>query len=394
MTRTIDLNFMLALPLTDGGPAYTCQSFARTMQGEGLRSRIFTPLDRRTRLGEIPVEIGLPRGFSRLPLKLSGPVAQARIERRYLEACARRKDGAVAFMWGETSLSLARALARSEALVVREKYNCGKLTGLRILREAYGRLGVADALDETPYSPSHLQREKQVLDLADYVFCPSPQVNASLREIGIPDEKMIPTSYGFDPARLEGESRALPPADGPTFLFVGRICVRKGAHILLEAWRRAALPGGRLVLLGEMEPVIGTLYADVLARDDVEHHAFTRDVGSYYRSTDYFIFPSLEEGGPQVTYEAAFCGIPSLVTPMGAGAILRDGVEGVVLDTDEPDAWAAMLRGLDRGGEAYRAQAAAAHERSLEFSWERVGAQRRRALLDRLGIAPAREHAA
>lgn len=393
MTRTIDLNFMLALPLTDGGPAYTCQSFARTMQGEGLRSRIFTPLDRRTRPGEIPVEIGLPRRLSRLPLRLSGPVAQARIERRYLEACTRGGGGAVAFMWGETSLSLARSLARTDAVVVREKYNCGKLAGLRILREAYGRIGAADALDETPYSPAHLEREKQVLDLADYVFCPSPQVNGTLREIGIPDGKMIPTSYGFDPERLMGETRALPPADGPTFLFVGTICVRKGAHILLEAWRRAALPGWRLILLGQMEPVIGTLYADILARDDVEHHAFTRDVGGYYRSADYFIFPSLEEGGPQVTYEAAFCGIPSLVTPMGAGAILRDGIEGVVLDSDEPEAWAAMLRGLDRG-ETYRAQAAAAHARALEFSWERVGAQRRRALLDRLGIAPAREHAA
>ncbi len=221
------------------------------------------------------------------------------------------------------------ALADSGSFVVREKYNCAKRYSRDILRDAYRGLGADDLYPAELYSDTLIEEEMRSLHRADMIFCPSPMVAHSLQDCGVDEGRLAMTSYGFDPSRLDGDSKALPPADGPTFLFTGYICVRKGAHILLEAWRSANIRG-RLVLLGQLEPFIAERYADILARDDVEHHAFSPDVGSYYRSADCFIFPSLEEGSPLVTYEAAYCGLPSLVTAMGAGPIVRDGIEGTV----------------------------------------------------------------
>ena len=55
---------------------------------------------------------------------------------------------------------------------------------------------------------------------------------------------------------------------------------------------------------------------------------FVADVRALYRTADVFVFPSLEEGGPQVTYEACGCGLPVITTPMGAAESARQNQEG------------------------------------------------------------------
>ena len=136
--------------------------------------------------------------------------------------------------------------------------------------------------------------------------------------------------------------KALPPINGATFIFVGSICVRKGAHLLLRYWARSRIRG-RLILAGEVEPAIAEVCAEYLAREDVQVIKYTRDLGPYYRSADAFVFPSLEEGGPQVTYEAAGCGLPLITSPMGAGRIAVEQSTGFIVDPfDEAVAIAAM----------------------------------------------------
>lgn len=213
-------------------------------------------------------------------------------------------------------------------------------------------------------------------------------VASSLRAIGLPDEKILETSYGWDPERFAGTTIALPPFDGPTLIFCGFLCIRKGAATLLRAWEMAGIKG-RLVLVGAVEPIVREKFGHILAREDVISVPFTHDVGGYFRSADWFIFPSMEEGGPQVTYEAAGCGLPSLVTPMGAGAIVRDGVEGNVLDSNDPTAWAELIRHLPERKIEREEMAANAQERAAGFSYRLVGEKRARILHDWLASNPA-----
>jgi glycosyltransferase involved in cell wall biosynthesis len=166
-------------------------------------------------------------------------------------------------------------------------------------------------------------------------------------------------------------------------LFVGFVCVRKGAHLLLDAWQRAGIRG-QLVLCGAIEPGIARHSADVLARPDVVHLPYVSDVSSVYRQADIFAFPSLEEGGPLVTYEAMAHGLAVVVSPMGAGAVLRDGIDGMILPAHDTDAWADALRRLAASPDLRSRLGASARARAAEFTWEKVAARRADSLLQRL----------
>ncbi|WP_157216017.1 glycosyltransferase family 4 protein [Flavisphingomonas formosensis] len=385
MARTIDMYFMLGMPVVKRGPAYTAIRLAEQMNRDDVHCRVFASINRWPKSDiSVPVTTGYILNenlTNRLPHRIAGRFTYPLAEKRLVKAIKAKGGRPLVYGWGEISLALAHRLKDEGIPVVREKVNCGKYVAKTILDDAYGRLGVTPGHSITP---ALVEKEREELHLADAIFCPSPMVAKSLVAIGLPEERLIPTSYGWEPARFTGTDKALEPVDGPTFLFVGFACVRKGAHILLEAWKRAGIKG-RLVLVGDIEPIIAERYADVLARPDVSYMKFTPNVGALYRSADWFIFPTLEEGGPQVTYEAAGNRVPAIVSEMGAGAFTRDGVDGHVVRSDDPDAWAEVIArlGPDRDTREHFAQNALEH--SADFIWERVGERRRAALVERFG---------
>ncbi len=73
-----------------------------------------------------------------------------------------------------------------------------------------------------------------------------------------------------------------------------------------------------------------------------------------------------------VTYEAAACGLPLLVTRVnGVEDLLRDGRNGWFVERD-PDQIRARLRQLQADRRLRDAMGRAAREDSLEYSWSRV----------------------
>jgi glycosyltransferase involved in cell wall biosynthesis len=297
----------------------------------------------------------------------------ASAEDLYLKKIRASEGSCVAYTFGEISIQLSRALSQSGVKVFREKFNCSKETARNILNLAYDKLGLTP---EHGITQGMIEKEREELSLADFVFCPSPLVAQSLRDIGVAPAKLISASYGWEPLRFEGTSRRLDPIEGPTLLFVGFVCVRKGAHILLEAWRKAKIKG-RLVLAGEIQPIIAERYKDVLAQSDVVKLPFTDDVGSLYRSADWFVFPSLEEGGPLVTYEAAGNGVAALISGMGAGSVIHNGNGGIVLGNDDPECWAQAIASLPKREEERRIFSRQAREIAQNYTWDKVGIARR-----------------
>ena len=376
------LNIAIGLPLVPRGPSYTMGRVVGAMCGANVDARIYAPVNGWKDL-DVPVTTGHPGGRwidPRLAYRLFGTRLQRRAEQRLLGELERSGGRDIVYTWGEVSLDLSRRLRDLGIFVVREKYNCAKLVAKDILDRAYARFGIAENIAITD---AMIEKEAAELAIADAIFSPSPMVAKSLRTIGVPESRIMDASYGWEPARLSGSDRALAASDGPTFLFVGYVCVRKGAHILLEAWREAGIKG-RLVFAGDIEPLIAERYADVLAREDVVHIPFSRNVGALYRSADWLIFPTLEEGSPLVTYEAAGCGLPVIVSPMGAGAFVRDGVEGLVVDSEEPARWAEMIRSIPDRAADQPEFGERARIRGLDFTYDQVGARRRQQLLDRL----------
>jgi glycosyltransferase involved in cell wall biosynthesis len=294
-----------------------------------------------------------------------------------------RVDGHhVAYIFPDASLSLLEELRQRNVPIIREMINCHRGTAKRILDEAYSHIGVAPRHAITEDS---VRWERSALEFADFVFCPNKMVELSLLENGVPSSKLLESSYGWDPARFSRSQKRLSPIDGLTILFVGSISVRKGAHLLLEYWAKSGIRG-RLVLAGDIEPIIKMRWSHLLAREDVQVLSYVRDVGSLYRSADVFVFPTLEEGGPQVTYEACGCGLPVITTPMGAGRVVRHDIEGFVLDPTDEEGWIAAARALADDANLRQEMGAAALTAAQSFRWPDVARRRRESIVQRLGL--------
>ncbi len=301
---------------------------------------------------------------------------QAVLEYGFLRAF---KKGDMALLSRGTSLGLTRALRARGYLTFLERINTMDHTAKAILEDAFLRAGWPI---EHAYSQSSLDREQAQAKAVNFIFSASPAVTSSLIERGISKDKILECSYGWDPNRFTNPARGLPAIPGITVLFVGGIGVRKGAHLLLHAWSKADI-AGRLVLLGHMEPEIKNRCADILLRPDVVHVPYSPDPGPMFNSADIFALPTLEEGSPLVGYEAMGNGLPVLTTPMGAGWIVRDGVEGRVVEPYDESGWIAALRLLAGDAPLRKKLGSAGRIRAAHYTWDLV-AQRRYEQINRV----------
>lgn len=298
-----------------------------------------------------------------------------RLARGYL---ASLEAGDVAYIWPGVPVHVYREAKRRGAIVVSERINCHQATAKAILDDAYARLGwpVAHGITDEAVAG-----EREKLELADYIFVPSPPVAQSLLDNGVPESKLLRTSYGWDPDRLKPDPELAGRGGEFVALFVGLVCVRKGVPLLLDIWERAGV-SGTLLIVGDIFDDVAARCADQLKRANVSIRSYQDNVAGMFRQADVFVFPTLEEGSPLVTYEAMACGLPILTSPLGAGEIVRDGKEGFVMDAYDTDAWVATVQRV-AADRALRAELGrSCRERAAQYTWRDVGVRRRALLLD------------
>ncbi|MGY3075005.1 glycosyltransferase involved in cell wall biosynthesis [Bradyrhizobium sp. LM6.10] len=376
----------MPLPVTPKGPAYTCGMLARGMTAPDFEVTIVSPRAAVDLVSPAKAVQVLPTWARYVPYKWVRSRSTRTIEGMFLKQMTKETFGdRIAYIWPDASLNTILELKRHNIPVFREMINCHRGSAKVILDEAYKQLGLSPRHAITDES---VDAEQAALDAVDFIFCPNAMVEASLLRNGLPASKLVSTSYGWDPQRFSGTNRLLPPCDGITAVFAGSICVRKGCHLLLDYWARSNVRG-RLVLAGVLETAIKEQCAALLARPDVVVLDYVNDIGSLYRSADIFVFASLEEGGPQVTYESCGCGLPAITTPMGMGRIVRDGQEGLILNAYDEDGWIMAIRTLAEDGDRRRRLGAAAAERARAFGWDEVAVKRRRQMLEHVAIARA-----
>ena len=276
------------------------------------------------------------------------------------------RPGDVLYMWPPYDIRLIKRARERGAIVVAERTNCMAPMGRERLTQAFARRG--EALPAGWYPEDGMAEEREQMLACNYVTAPNALVTQSLRESGIPESKILDTFYGFNPIRLASAIGIDRPKRPPVFAFVGLGIVRKGFDVLLDAWVRANVDG-TLLIAGHVEDDIREAYADTLSRPDVQLLGYVKDVAAAYAAADVFVFPTHEEGGPQVVYEAAGCGLASIVSPMGAGRIVRDGIECLLVDPLSVDELANAISRLAADDRLRRSMGAAAAERAREFTW-------------------------
>lgn len=288
--------------------------------------------------------------------------------------CGTLKSNDIAYLWPGISLLAYKRLKDRGCTIVHECVNTHQVNSKLILDNAYKQLNLPISHGVTS---EEIAIESAKLALADYIYSCSPIVSESLLSNGVPKEKILQTSYGLGgKAIVNGVNSAPPNHHRPlTFIFVGSIGVRKGVLLLLKYWVKAKV-NARLQLIGTIEPAIRSLVEQYIGRDNIEHIPYTNDLASIYKNADVFVLPSLEEGSPLVTYMALGAGLPMLVSPMGGGGVVSDGVEGIELDPHDGDAW---VEGLERLTSDVHLRQRLADKSKLKapyYLWEEVAKRR------------------
>lgn len=102
-------------------------------------------------------------------------------------------------------------------------------------------------------------------------------------------------------------------------------------------------------------------------------HLSLNELGDEMRQADVFLFPSVDEGHPQVLGQAAACGLPVIAMKSYQPEYVLDGQTGFLLDSD--DELTSKLKLLLSNAELRRAMGDAAIQHSKKFDWDRIAEQ-------------------
>lgn len=195
-----------------------------------------------------------------------------------------------------------------------------------------------------------LEKELFTTNKTLHVICNSAMVAKELRGLfHFPEERTTLIYNGFTPKPWspdeQGEARTSIrkkhdiPSDAPVILFVGSGWKRKGADILIEAFRKLERSDVHLILVGKGRPR-NTLPPRVHLTGPLPA---PRD---YFLAADLFALPTLYDPFSNACLEAAAYGLPVLTTDGNgfAEALARFPGTGETLPNPrDPDAWSERL---------------------------------------------------
>jgi glycosyltransferase involved in cell wall biosynthesis len=254
------------------------------------------------------------------------------------------------------SLVAMRAVTGSGIHIVMEQTNATRPVWKGLLqREREKHPGWEDSSAEGTMDEVIQARYWEAWALADTIICGSEFVREGIRCCGGPVSKCTVVPYGVDFDRPDGagttwrcsiteERYARQRAGEPLHvLTVGAVGLNKGAPYVLEA-AKAFRGRAHFRMVGPMH----------ISQKAVEHLARTveltglvprNEVQAHYLWADVFLFPSVCEGSAAVVYEALAHGLPVVCTP-NTGSVVKDGVDGLIVEASSGEAVIAALEKL------------------------------------------------
>ena len=161
---------------------------------------------------------------------------------------------------------------------------------------------------------------------------------------GVDIDTFRPAVHKPDPSRPERN-----------ILCVSRLEYPKGVDVLLHAWGRMMhepsswrtflKPRLRIVGQGIFLPQMKRIVDELDIQDSVEFLGLRRDVVNLLQQSWGFVLPSRWEGMPNALLEAMACQLPCIATRVsGSEDILRDGINGLLVEPENPAELAVALR--------------------------------------------------
>lgn len=257
---------------------------------------------------------------------------------------AKHWAGAYDILWGfqGSCLESLRAARAAGKIAVAEFSTAHVTLAVEILSaEAEKHPDWADSISNFRFPDWYRQRLEQEPHEADYCIVASQFTKQSLVAANVNADRIRLLPLGVDLTEFAPVERS---EDGIfRILFVGGVGQRKGVKYLLEAYSRMRSKNTELVIAG---PLVGS--GRGLHRYDGSFTFLGRldgaEVVRQMRRSHVFVLPSVFEGFGLVIPEAMATGMPVIASTHSIGPeIIRDGVDGFILEPDDVDGLAARL---------------------------------------------------
>lgn len=233
---------------------------------------------------------------------------------------------------------------------------------------------------DTPYhrhtrrrEEARLARRRAERDLADLVIAASHLTRDTYVAAGLPAERTCVVPYGAPlPAPLDEACAGGSRGDGRLrLLWAGTFNVRKGAHYLLDAWRRGQLGRHAVLRVHGAVTLPDTLLQPVPEGVEFGGSIPREQLLRAYQEADALVFPTLCDGFGMVATEAWSRGLPVLTTKdAGAVDFLREKENGLLVRAaDAGSLIEAVQWCLDHRAEL-RAMREAARATAAAWQWD------------------------
>jgi len=283
----------------------------------------------------------------------------------YADCLLSRQFAACDVFHGWTGLSLAglRVAKRTGAVTMVENPSMHPGAWQRIVLEECEAFGIRPSECRAVLPSALIRRMEAEFDRADFIVVPSAVARDSFDDPRYAEKARV-IHAGIDHHFFTPPEA---PKPGATFrvCYTGRVEIAKGVPYLLQAWKQLDLPNAELVMIGEVAPEMHSLLRTYAAENVTLTGYLQADrVRDWYRRSDVFAFPSVNEGLARVLLEAMAAGLPVVATPAsGADDCMSPGKEGTIVRARDPGALAAALLWHFENREEARAMGMAARAR-------------------------------
>lgn len=212
-------------------------------------------------------------------------------------------------------------------------------------------------------------RIDEEIELAELIRTNSTLVGRSLEAAGVPKKKIVNVPLGADIQDIKPVVPR-PKRNKVRFMASGQVSLRKGAHLLIEAWRELQPAQAELHFYGGI--LLPKRFLQGLPANITLHGNRSRaEVRQAYEESDVLVLPTLCDGFGMVVPEAMAAGC-AVITTKNAGAAdwIEEGKNGWVV---EPASREALKVGIQRALETtLRLDEMRAHaqETARQRTWE------------------------
>lgn len=187
---------------------------------------------------------------------------------------------------------------------------------------------------------TRIARRQAERDLADIILCASAFTKKTYVSAGLDPARIHVVPLGAPPPVSLDQAMAGGNAQGPLrVLWAGTFSVRKGAHYLLDAWRRGNLGRHAVLRIHGSITLPDELLHPLPAGVELGGSIPRNQLMDVYQQSDVLAFPTLCDGFGMVATEAWSRGLPVITTASaGVADSLRQGENGLLISAGDTTA--------------------------------------------------------